>query len=364
MPARHTRARLASRVRGSVVRLHRPLARATVRLAVLPRIAGALLLGACAKEGKPVAYTDTTAVGRLPTAAGAATGFTRVGVTGGFDSPESAIYDSAQDVWFVSNIAGGSTAKDHNGFISRLRGDGTLDSLHFIRSGSGGALLDGPKGLALHGDTLWVADIDVARAFDARTGKPLASVDLRPLHALMLNGVAVGPDGRVYLTDTAIRMSNGQPQHAAPDKIFEIGPGLRGRVAVEDSAMEGADGISWDAAHRRFLVVGFTGKAITAWSPGANRVQPVATGVGQFDGCDVLPDGRTLVSSWADSSLYVLRGDSLERVVPGALPTPADLHASRRTARVAIPLLSRNEVVFYTIAAAASGGTPDTTASP
>jgi hypothetical protein len=212
----------------------------------------------------------------------------------------------------------------------------------------------------LHGDTLWVADIDVARAFDARSGKPLASVDLRPFHALMLNGAAVGPDGRVYFTDTAIRLVDGQPRHAAPDRIFEIGPGLRGRVAVEDSAMEGADGISWDAAHRRFLVVGFTGKAITAWVPGTSRVQPVTTGVGQFDGCDVLPDGRALVSSWADSSLYVLRGDSLERVVSGALPTPADLHASRRRARVAIPLLSRNEVDFYTIAAPAGGDAPPT----
>ena len=310
------------------------------------------LLAACQKHGAPVAQTDTTAFRKAPTAAPLAAGFTRVGVTTGFDSPESAIYDSTLDVWFVSNVAGDAAAKDHNGFIARLRGDGTLDSLHFIRSGAQGAILDGPKGLALHGDTLWVADIDVARAFDARTGRPLRTVSFASPRPLMLNGAAVGPDGRVYFTDTAIRTKGGQPQHVAPDRIFVVDSGARGSVAVQDSAMEGADGISWDRARNRFLVVGFTGNAITSWAPGDSSVSRVTSGVGKFDGCEVLPDGRVLVSSWADSSLYVLAGDSLTRVVAGGLPTPADLHANRRAMRVAIPLLSSNEVVFYTIGTA------------
>ena len=298
---------------------------------------------ACAHNGPSVST-------RAPAQAGGTLArFTKVRSTVGFDSPESAIYDPALHVWFVSNIAGKPDAKDHNGFISRLREDGSIDSLHFIKSGVAGAVLDAPKGLALHGDTLWVADIDVGRAFDARSGRPLYSVDFAPFHALMLNGTAVGPDGRVYFTDTAIESVNGQTKHVAPDKIFEVGPGHQPRVAVQDSAMEGADGISWDATRDRFLVVGFTGKAITAWRPGALSVEHVTTGIGQFDGCQVLPDGRALVSSWADSSLYVLSGTSLTRVVPGGLPSPADLHVGENGTRVAIPLLNRNEVAFYTM---------------
>ncbi len=293
---------------------------------------------------------SVSAARRAPAqASGTLAGFTKVRSTVGFDSPESAIYDPVQRVWFVSNIAGKPDAKDHKGFISRLKEDGSMDSLHFITSGVNGAMLDAPKGLALHGDTLWVADIDVGRAFDARTGRPLYSVDFAPFHALMLNGTAVGPDGRVYFTDTAIETVNGQTKHVAPDKIFEVGPGRQPRIAVQDSSMEGADGISWDATHGRFLVVGFTGKAITAWRPGASSVERVTTGAGQFDGCQVLPDGRALVSSWADSSLYVLSGTSLTRVVSGVLPSPADLHVGENGTRVAIPLLNRNEVAFYTM---------------
>jgi sugar lactone lactonase YvrE len=275
--------------------------------------------------------------------------FTKVGVTTGLDAPESAVYDSAADVWFVSNIVGGATDKDHNGFISRLKGDGTLDSLHFIRSGVNGALLDGPKGLALHGDTIWVADIDQARAFDKRDGRPLTTVDFRPLRALMLNAVAVGPDGRIYFTDTAIRMEHGQPKHVGPDRVFAIGANHTARVAVTDSTMDGPNGISWDAGRRRFVIVGFMGPAITTWAPGDTHVKHLTSGVGQFDGNEVMRDGRALVSSWADSSLYVLQDTVLTRVVHGALPTPADLHVDAGRRRVAIPLSSQNDVVFYSI---------------
>ena len=311
----------------------------------------ALLLAAagCHEKRTSIGTSDTVMQTSATTPAPPASGFTKIRETKGFDSPESAVYDSAQDVWYVSNIAGGATDKDHNGFISRLKADGTLDSLHFVKSGTNGALLDGPKGLALHGDTIWTADIDVARAFDKRTGKPLATVDFRPLKALMLNAIAIGPDGRVYITDTAIRMQNGQPQHVGPDRIFVISANHKPSVAIQDSTMDGPNGISWDGRQKHFLIVGFMGPNITTWAPGEKAVKRVTSGVGQFDGNEVLADGRALVSSWADSSLFVLSGDSLTKVIAGSLPTPADLHVNSRTMEVAIPLSSQNEVLFYKV---------------
>ena len=319
--------------------------------ALLIIVSSAVLFGttACKDRRASIGSSDTIMETRPTTPPPPASGFTKVRETKGFDSPESAVYDSTQNVWYVSNIVGGATDKDHNGFISRLKGDGTLDSLHFVKSGTNGALLDGPKGLALHGDTIWAADIDVARAFDKRTGKPLATVDFRPLKALMLNAIAIGPDGRVYITDTAIRMQNGQPQHVGPDRIFVIGAGHKAAVAVQDSAMDGPNGISWDGSRKQFLVVGFMGPAITSWAPGDRKVKRITSGIGKFDGNAVLADGRALVSSWADSSLYVMSRDSLTKVVAGSLPTPADLHVNSRSMEVAIPLSSQNEVVFYKV---------------
>jgi sugar lactone lactonase YvrE len=308
-----------------------------------------LAAAACESKRTSIGNSDTVLQKTASNAPSPKAGFTKVRETRGFDAPESAVYDSTQDVWYVSNIVGDAATKDHNGFISRLKSDGTMDSLHFVKSGTNGAVLDAPKGLALHGDTIWVADIDVARAFDKRTGKPLTMVDFRPMKALMLNAIAIGPDGRVYITDTAIRLEKGQPQpqHVGPDRIFVIGANHKPSVAVQDSTMDGPNGISWDARQKHFLVVGFMGPNITTWTPGEKAVKRLTSGVGQFDGNEVLGDGRALVSSWADSSLYVLSGDSLTKVIPGSLPTPADLHVDPRSMEVAIPLSSQNEVVFY-----------------
>ena len=51
--------------------------------------------------------------------------FRKAGQTPNLQNPESARYDKDLDVWFVSNVNGTPSAKDNNGYISRLRPDGT-----------------------------------------------------------------------------------------------------------------------------------------------------------------------------------------------------------------------------------------------
>ena len=54
-----------------------------------------------------------------------------------------------------------------------------MDSLKFIVGGVNGVQLDAPKGMALQGDTLWVADITNVRGFNRKTGVPVASIASR-----------------------------------------------------------------------------------------------------------------------------------------------------------------------------------------
>jgi hypothetical protein len=65
---------------------------------------------------------------------------------------------------------------------------------------------------------------------------------------------------------------------------------------------------------------------------------------------EVLADGRILVSSWADSSIYVVDGDSATKLI-GGVNAPADIgyNASRR--EVAIPLFSDNRIEYWTVPA-------------
>ena len=149
---------------------------------------------------------DTTATAPAAPAAPVAAGGTKGLTVAGFSTPESVLHDSTQDIYFVSNINGSPTAKDNNGFISRVRPDGAVENLKFIEGGRAGVTLNAPKGLALLGDTLWVADIDMVRAFNARTGAVIDSVKLDS--AVFLNDVAVAATGAIYITDTGIRFDD------------------------------------------------------------------------------------------------------------------------------------------------------------
>src|SRR4051794_1083011 len=165
----------------------------------------AFLLTACGRSERPAATADSASADSAaanPSAAdstAAPAGYSAR--LEGFQGPESAKYDADLDVWYVSNVNGSPLAKDGNGYISRLKGDGTMDSLKFIVGGVGGVTLNAPKGLALQGDTLWVADIQSVRGFDRRSGKPVASVDVKG--SKFLNDAVVGPDG-IYVTDTGV----------------------------------------------------------------------------------------------------------------------------------------------------------------
>jgi SMP-30/gluconolaconase/LRE-like protein len=308
-------------------------------------------VAACGQDRAKPAPSDSTAA--APAAAGADTGAAASGGLSkveGFEHPESARYDAELDVWYVSNINGSPLDKDGNGYISRLKADGTIDSLKFIEGGKNGVTLNGPKGLALQGDTLWVADIDAVRAFDRRTGRPVATVDLKG-RAKFLNDVAVGPDG-IYVTDTGLEGSKSGMSHPGPDQIFRIGPGHKASVAIKSDSLTGPNGIAWDGANHRFIVVPFGGPAILAWTPGSKSVESLGAGKGQFDGVEILDSARILVTSWADSSLFVLENG---RAVPvaGDLPSPADIGVDTKRHRVAIPLLMENRVEFRALPATA-----------
>jgi SMP-30/gluconolaconase/LRE-like protein len=269
----------------------------------------------------------------------------------GFQAPESAKYDADLDVWYVSNINGTPVAMDGNGYISRLRGDGTVDSLKWIVGGANGVKLDAPKGLALQGDTLWVADLTRVRGFNRRTGAPVASIDVKG--AKFLNDIAVGSDG-LYVTDTGLGASAKGIEHTGPDRIYRIAPDRAVSIAIQSDSLAGPNGIAWDGAQGRFIVVPFAGNVIQAWSPGAKSTVPLGSTKGQLDGVELLGENRLLVTSWADSSLFVFENGTATPVANG-LPSPADIGVDTKRNRVAVPLLMENRVEFRALPAPGKG---------
>lgn len=271
----------------------------------------------------------------------------QVGEASGMKTPESARYDTAQDLWFVSNINGNPSQKDGNGFIVRLTADGAaMDSMPFIEGGRKGVTLNAPKGMALVGDTLWVADIDALRAFNARTGAPIASVEIKG--SAFLNDVVAGPDGSVYITDTGVRFDDkGQMTHPGPDCIVQV-IGRQYRRVVTFPGQPGPNGIAYDASGQRFLINAFASANFFAWKPGMATADSIGVGAGAGDGLELLADGRAAYTSWADSSLSVFANGTSSTLMKG-LPSPADIGYDTRRQRLAVPLFNDGKVVFIAL---------------
>jgi sugar lactone lactonase YvrE len=112
----------------------------------------------------------------------------------GLEQPESAVQDPATGAIYVSNIAGAIMQKDGNGFIAKLKPDGSPIARQWITG------LNAPTGIALHDRTLYVADVDQIVEINVASGEIVKRYDAKG--AIFLNDVAVDEEGTVYASDT------------------------------------------------------------------------------------------------------------------------------------------------------------------
>lgn len=312
--------------------------------------AGVALAGLLGSACEPVAGRPAYHVSSLGGVVEITPGARPVTSVNGLRQPESVRYDPEQDVFFVSNMDGLGSVKDGAGYIVRVAAGDYARADVFVASGVAGAVLNAPKGLAIRDSTLWVADIDVLRGFHRVTGKPLVTIDFRPYDALMLNDIAVGPDGDLYVTDTGIRMVKAGTIYEGGEQIFAVTPDLRVRVLARGSDLRFPNGVAWDSTGKRLVVATFDAfeshiYSVATAANGSTTRQLLAKGPGKFDGIEVLADGSFIVSCWDDYSIHWIKGAEHKRIATNVYQ-PADLGIDTRRNLLLVPsvLLGRVEV--------------------
>ena len=254
--------------------------------------------------------------------------------------PASVIHDEEQDVYFVSNVDGAAAAKDGKGFIARITPDGKVADRTFIDG------LNAPKGMAIRGTELWIADIDVVRAYDRVTGAELRTVDLSSHGAIYLEDVAVGPDEAIYVTDMDVRIRGEKERLRQGDgRIYRIGDDDSVEVAMAGEELRSPSGIVWDGT--RFLIAQSYGNEVLAWNRGMGT-KAVLRGPGAYDGIVVLPNGTVIVSSHYDEGLHVGRAGQL-RPLFARKPSPGDLAFDRKRNLLLIPSADGDWVEGWTL---------------
>lgn len=268
----------------------------------------------------------------------------------GFETPESVLYDRGNDVYLVSNINGAGLAPDNNGFISRISPQGTIITLKWIEGGVNGVTLNAPKGSAIANGTLYVADINYLRKFNASTGQPTGSI-LFP-NATFLNDVASDKHGNIYVSDIGFELNAAASdiEPSGTDAIYKVDANDAVSVVAQGNALlHHPNGLA--VLQNGSLQVAsydpFDGtKEIYTISKQGARSNTIAMPAGLLDGVVVVEKRNLLVSSWETGSIYQVSRKGVITVIATNLVIPADIGYDTRRERILVPIFSENRVVI------------------
>jgi sugar lactone lactonase YvrE len=253
----------------------------------------------------------------------------------GLESPNSFVGDPLGKEYFISNVNGEPEARDNNGFITKLDTEGKVTSLKFIQGGVADVLLHAPKGLALVGQTLYIADLDQLKGFDKTTGKLLVTVSFPAAssHAgVSLTDVAAGPEGLLYASDQAA------------NTIYRIDPAAGHRVTllIHDDRLAGPAGVAVHPRTHHVIAVSWEKGKILEITPQGQLTELESNGffTGRFQnlsGVDFDRWGNMYVSDFTRGKIWRMSRDNRFQVIAEYLPAPADISIDRANNLILVP---------------------------
>jgi len=250
--------------------------------------------------------------------------------------PESVVQDPATESIYVSNIAGAVMQKDGNGFISKLRPDGTFIAREWVKG------LNAPTGMALHERTLYVADVDELVEINVASGEIAKRHEAKG--AIFLNDVAVGQDGTVYVSDTPL------------NTIWRLKDGIFEPWLANDT-LNGPNGLLVQGDK---LIVASFGKLPDEGAPELGGLVAVdlkdqsvsklrGEPIGNLDGLQALEPGLYLVTDWAAGGLYRVHAKGKAERLIKLNKGSADFVYFPDKKTVLVPIMLSNALVAYAL---------------
>jgi hypothetical protein len=253
----------------------------------------------------------------------------------GLESPNSFIGDQLGNDYFISNINGEPEDRDNNGFITKVDVTGKVTNLKFIQGGVSNILLHAPKGLAIVGQTLYVADLDQLKGFDKTTGKLLVAISFPPSpshKSVSLKDVTAGPTGLLYASDQAA------------NSIYRIDPAADHRVdlLIHDDRLAGPTGIVVHPKTGHLIAVSWDKGKILDITPDGQLTELESNGffTGRFQnlsGVDFDRWGNMYLSDLTKGKIWRMTRDHRFQVIAEYLLAPADISIDRANNLILVP---------------------------
>lgn len=250
--------------------------------------------------------------------------------------PESVSHDPKRDVLYVSNVSGEPPAKDGQGFISRVSPDGKILDLKWVEG------MNAPKGMAIHNDKLYTADIDTLVEIDLNSGK-ITNRYPAPA-AKFLNDVTADQAGNVYVSDMA------------DNTIYRLSDG-RFQVWLKDNTLESPNGLYAEGDHLVVGAWGVMGEGFSTKVPGHLKRVDLKTKavssiggqpVGNLDGVEAA-DGGYFVTDWMEGKLLYVSSEGKATTLQTLKQGSADLGYVKEKKLLVIPMMNDNKLLAFTV---------------
>lgn len=236
--------------------------------------------------------------------------------------PESVLPDVKAGVLYVSVMGNSADDKDGIGGVGKLDMNGKVINLDWVTG------LNSPKGLAIYGDKMYVADLSDVVVIDIPKGKVELTIPIEG--AKFLNDVTVSDKGIVYVSDSRTK------------RIHQI-------INNEDIVyMENIDGVNGLKAVGDDLYIAGGGKNLLKADAKKNMIKVAGLPYGG-DGIEPIGNGDFLFSSWSGYVYYVSANGTYELLLDTHLEkkNTADIGYDPVKKIVYIPTFFKKSIMAY-----------------
>jgi len=248
----------------------------------------------------------------------------------GLKTPESAVAAKDGRI-FVSEI--GEFGKDGDGQISVIAADGTLK---VFATG-----MDDPKGLAIIGNSLYVADktrvLKVAQDGSWVVFTPASAFAHMPQ---FLNDLEADTKGNLYVSDSGDLSKGGA--------IYSITPDGKASLILDgdlDNRILAPNGLLMDDTGNVLMEVDFASGTLYSINLKTKAMTELASGFGGGDGLVHRPNGLMYVSDWKGGKVYSVKHDEVTLVKDGFV-SAADIALSADGRYLLVPDMKAGELVY------------------
>lgn len=252
--------------------------------------------------------------------------------------PESVVFDERSKLLFVSNVNGAPTDKNGKGFISTITLDGKMSHVKWVEG------LHAPKGLAIFGRKLYVADIDQLLVINIENGR--VENKYYAEGAKFLNDVAVDSIGNIYVSDM---MTNA---------IYRLSAGAF-NLWLQDDALERPNGITIQGEEIVLASWGVMTDGVNTAVPGhlktislaSKTIKSLGNGqpIGNLDGVESDGKSRYYVTDWLNGGLFIVNADGKTKKLLTLARGSADLGVVLSENLLLIPMMIDNKLLAYKI---------------